>query len=43
MQWHLKNLLTGIFNSVDVIYYLLLSSVFVLLSMLRLDAIRSMD
>ena len=43
MQWHLKNLLTGIFSSIDIIYYLLLSGVFMLLSMLRLDAIRSLD
>lgn len=43
MQWHLKNLLTGVFGSIDIIYYLLLSGVFILLSMLRLDAIRSLD
>lgn len=43
MQIHLNYLLTGMFRSIDVIYYLLLSGVFVLLSILRLDAIRSLD
>ena len=43
MQVHLNYLLTGLFRSIDIIYYLLLSGVFVLLSILRLDAIRSLD
>ena len=43
MQVHLNYLLTGMFRSIDVVYYLLLSGVFVLLSILRLDAIRSLD
>lgn len=43
MQRHFNHLLSGIFSSVDVIYYLLLSTVFILLSILRLDAIRRLD
>lgn len=43
MQLHLNNLLTGLLRSVDVIYYLLLSGVFVLLSILRLDALRNLE
>jgi len=34
---HYHNLLDGIFNSTDVIYYLLVSSVFIILSIWRLD------
>ena len=43
MQRHLNHMLSGMFASVDVIYFLLLSTLFVLLSMLRLDAIRSLE
>jgi ABC-2 type transport system permease protein len=37
---HYNNLLNGIFNSIDVIYYLLISTVFVILSIWRLDGDR---
>ena len=43
MQRHLNQLLSGMFGSIDIIYFLLLSGVFVLLSILRLDAVRSLD
>lgn len=43
MQLHLNHLLSGMFGSIDIIYYLLISSTFVLLSILRLDAVRSLD
>ena len=43
MQRHLNNLLSGLLRSVDVIYYLLLSGVFVLFSILRLDALRNLE
>jgi len=38
---HYHNLLDGIFNSADVIYYLLVSAVFIVLSIWRLDNERS--
>ena len=38
---HYDNLLAGIFNSVDVVYYLLISLAFIMLSIYRLDAIRT--
>ncbi len=37
---HYHNLLDGIFNSADVIYYLLVSTVFIVLSIWRLDSER---
>jgi len=43
MQRHLNHLLSGMFASVDIIYYVLISAMFILLSMLRLDAIRSLE
>ena len=43
MQRHFNQFLTGLFSTSDVIYYLLLAGVFVLLSILRLDALRSYD
>lgn len=41
MLRHYNNLLSGMFSSVDVIYYILLSSCFIVLSIWRLDAMRS--
>lgn len=38
---HYKNLLDGAFNSVDVFYYLLVSTYFIMLSIWRLDAERT--
>ena len=38
---HLNNLLSGMFSSVDIIYYLLLSLGFILLSIWRLDTLRT--
>jgi len=43
MQRHFNQFLTGLFTTSDVVYYLLLSGVFVLFSILRLDAMRSCD
>lgn len=43
MQRHFNNLLSGIFSSIDVIYFLLLCSLFICLSVLRLDALRRVD
>ncbi|MBF8269302.1 MAG: hypothetical protein HW386_1011 [Gammaproteobacteria bacterium] len=43
MQRHFNQFLTGLFTTGDVVYYLLLSGVFVLFSILRLDALRSFD
>lgn len=37
---HFNNLLDGFFNSADVIYYLLLTALFISLSVWRLDAVR---
>ncbi|MFB3116633.1 MAG: ABC transporter permease subunit, partial [Gammaproteobacteria bacterium] len=37
---HYHNLLDGIFNSADVIYYLLVSTLFIVLSIWRLDSER---
>ena len=34
---HYHNFLDGVFNSADVIYYLLVTSVFIILSIWRLD------
>ena len=41
MLRHYNNLLEGIFSSVDMFYYLILTTVFILLSIWRLDAERS--
>jgi ABC-2 type transport system permease protein len=41
MLRHYNNLLTGMFSSVDVCYYLIISGLFLLLSIWRLDAIRT--
>ena len=38
---HYDNLLTGVFSSVDIIYYLLISATFIVLSIWRLDALRT--
>ena len=38
---HYNNLLNGVFNSADVIYYLLVSALFIVLSIWRLEAERS--
>ena len=38
---HYNNLLNGVFNSADVIYYLLVSAFFIALSIWRLEAERS--
>jgi len=43
MQRHLNAFLTGLFSTSDVFYFLLLSILFILLSVLRLDALRSFD
>ena len=43
MRHHLNAFLTGLFSTSDVIYFLLLSMLFILLSILRLDALRSFD
>lgn len=41
LQKHFNALLSGAFNSVDVIYYLLITALFIGLSIWRLDALRS--
>lgn len=41
MLRHYNNLLEGIFSSVDLFYYLILTTVFILLSIWRLDALRT--
>ena len=38
---HFNNLLSGMFSSVDLIYYLLVTAIFVLLGIWRLDALRT--
>lgn len=38
---HFNNLLSGMFSSVDVIYYILMSTVFILLGIWRLEALRT--
>ena len=38
---HFNSLLSGMFSSVDVIYYILMSTVFILLGIWRLDALRT--
>ncbi len=38
---HYNNLLNGVFNSTDVLFYVLISSFFILLSIWRLDAERT--
>lgn len=40
MMRHYNSMLTGMFSSIDVIYYLLITVIFILLSIWRLDAIR---
>jgi len=41
LQKHFNALLSGAFNSVDVIYYLLITTLFIVLSIWRLDALRT--
>lgn len=41
LQKHFNALLSGAFNSVDIIYYLLITALFIGLSIWRLDALRS--
>lgn len=41
MLRHYNNLLEGVFSSVDLFYYLILTAVFILLSIWRLDALRT--
>ena len=41
MLTHFNNMLSGMFSSIDVIYYLLMSLVFTLLSIWRLDTLRT--
>ena len=43
MQRHFNHFLTGLFSTIDIVYFLLLSGLFILLSILRLDALRSFD
>jgi ABC-2 type transport system permease protein len=43
MQRHFNQFLSGLVNSVDVVYFLLLSTLFILLGILRLDALRRLD
>jgi ABC-2 type transport system permease protein len=40
MLRHYESLLKGVFNSTDVIYYLLLVALFLILSIRRLDSYR---
>jgi ABC-2 type transport system permease protein len=40
MLRHYESLLKGVFNSTDVIYYLLLAALFIVLSIRRLDSYR---
>ncbi|MFT5132619.1 MAG: ABC-2 type transport system permease protein [Gammaproteobacteria bacterium] len=41
LQKHFNSLLSGAFNSVDVVYYLLLTTFFIVLCIWRLDALRT--
>ena len=41
MLRHYNHMLEGVFNSVDVFYYLILTAVFISLSIWRLDALRT--
>ena len=43
MQRHLANFLLGFLSSIDIIYYLLVSVVFLLLGIIRLDVLRRLD
>ncbi|MFQ5659452.1 MAG: ABC transporter permease subunit [Gammaproteobacteria bacterium] len=42
MLRHYNNFLSGMFNSIDIIYYLLISAIFIVLSIWRLDALRTL-
>ncbi len=41
LQKHFNSLLSGAFNSVDLVYYLLITALFIVLSIWRLDALRT--
>ena len=41
LQKHFNALLSGAFNSVDVIYFIIISTLFIVLSICRLDALRT--
>jgi len=41
LQKHFNSLLSGAFNTVDIIYYLLITALFIVLSIWRLDALRT--